>query len=77
MARRWVVATVTFVAISISTIGSVGAVVCDPLCRPDNRGTDHAKTVANPNGMNNGLATAQQQPGNYKTPLPPPPCSGC
>ena len=75
MARRWVVATVTFVAISICTIGSVGAVVCDPLCRPDNRGTDHAKTVANPNGVNNGLATAQQQPGNYKSPTAP--CSGC
>ena len=75
MARRWVVATVTFVAISIYMIGSVGAVVCDPLCRPDNRGTDHAKTVANPNGVNNGLATAQQQPGNYKTPTGP--CTGC
>ena len=75
MARRWVVATVTFGAISIGTIGSVGAVVCDPLCRPDNRGTDHAKTVANPNGVNNGLATAQQQPGNYKTPTGP--CTGC
>ena len=75
MAHRWVVATVIFVAISIFTIGSVGAVICDPLCRPDNRGTDHAKTVANPNGVNNGLATAQQQPGNYKTPTGP--CTGC
>jgi hypothetical protein len=75
MAHRWVVATVIFVAISICTIGSVGAVVCDPLCKPDNRGTDHAKTVANPNGVNNGLATAQQQPGNYKTPTGP--CTGC
>jgi hypothetical protein len=74
MARRWVVATFTVVAISLFTIKSVGA-VCDPLCRPDNRGTDHAKTVANPNGVNNGLATAQQQPGNYKTPTGP--CSGC
>lgn len=75
MARRWVVAMVTVVAISLFTIGSVGAVICDPLCRPDNRGTDHAKTVANPNGVSNGLATAQQLPGNYKTPTGP--CSGC
>jgi hypothetical protein len=53
-------------------------VICNPICQPDSRGTDHAKTVANQNGVNNGLATAQQQPGNYKTPdSPPPPCTGC
>ena len=49
--------------------------ICNPICQPDSRGTDHAKTVANQNGVNNGLATAQQQPGNYKTPTGP--CSGC
>jgi hypothetical protein len=75
MARRWIVAVITAVSISLLTIGPVGAVVCNPLCVPDNRGTDHAKTVANQNGVNNGLATAQQQPGNYKTPTGP--CSGC
>lgn len=75
MAGRWVVAAVTAVAFSALTIGSVGAVVCNPLCVPDNRGTNHAKTVANQNGVNNGLTTAQQQPGNYKAPTAP--CGGC
>jgi hypothetical protein len=73
MASRWVVAGVTVVSIVLLTVGSGGAVVCNPLCVPD-RGTDHAKTVANQNGVNNGLTTAQQQPGNYKTTGP---CSGC
>lgn len=75
MASRWVIAIVTAVSISLVTVASGGAVVCNPLCVPDSRGTDHAKTVANQNGVNNGLATAQQQPGNYKTPTGP--CSGC
>lgn len=75
MARRWIVAIVTAVSISLLTIGPAGAVVCNPLCVPDNRGTDHAKTVANQHGVENGLATAQQQPGNYKTPTGP--CTGC
>jgi hypothetical protein len=75
MATRWVVVFVTAVSLSLSTIGSVGAVVCNPLCMPDSRGTDHAKTVANQNGVNNGITTAQQQPGNYKTTTGP--CSGC
>jgi hypothetical protein len=75
MARRWLIALVTVFSISLFSIGSAGAVVCNPLCVPDTRGTDHAKTVANPNGVSNGLATAQQQPGNYKTPVSP--CSGC
>ena len=73
MARRWVVAMVTAFSISLFSFGVAGAVVCNPICTP--RGTDHAKTVANPNGVNNGLATAQQQPGNYKTPTGP--CTGC
>ena len=73
MANRWLIAAVVAVSISVLTIGSGGAVVCNPLCAPDSRGTDHAKTVANQNGVNNGLTTAQQQPGNYKTG----PCSGC
>ena len=76
MARRWIVAIVTAVSMSLLTIGPVGAVVCNPLCVPDNRGTDYAKTVANQNGVSNGLTTAQQQPGNYKTPTPTP-CPGC
>ena len=75
MARRWLMAIVTAFSISVLTAGSGGAVVCNPLCAPDNRGTDLAKTVANPNGVNNGIATAQQQPGNYKTPSGP--CTGC
>jgi len=73
MISRWVVAVATAVSISLVAIGSGGAVVCNPLCVPDSRGTDHAKTVANQNGVNNGLTTAQQQPGNYKSG----PCSGC
>jgi hypothetical protein len=78
MASRWVLALVGAFSISLLTVGSGGAVsvVCNPICAPDSRGTDHAKTVANQNGVNNGLATAQQQPGNYKTPTPTP-CSGC
>ena len=76
MANRWVLAVVGAFSISLLTVGSVGAVVCNPICVPDNRGTDHAKTVANQNGVDNGIATAQQQPGNYKTPTPTP-CSGC
>jgi hypothetical protein len=76
MASRWVLAFVGAFSISLLTVGSGGAVVCNPICAPDSRGTDHAKTVANPNGVNNGLATAQQQPGNYKTPTPTP-CPGC
>ena len=75
MARRWFVAMGTAFSISLLSFGVAGAVVCNPLCVPDSRGTDHAKTVANSNGVNNGLATAQQQPGNYKTPTNP--CSGC
>jgi hypothetical protein len=75
MASRWVVAVVAAVSILFLVTGSGNAVVCNPLCVPDSRGTDHAKTVANQNGVNNGLATAQQQPGNYKTPTGP--CSGC
>ena len=75
MARRWIVTIGTAVSISLLTIGPAVAVVCNPLCVPDNRGTDHAKTVANQHGVDNGLATAQQQPGNYKTPTAP--CSGC
>lgn len=74
MVSRWVVAGVTAVSIVLLTAGSGGAVVCNPLCVPESRGTDHAKTVANQNGVNNGLTTAQQQPGNYKTTGP---CSGC
>jgi hypothetical protein len=75
MASRWVLAVVGAFSISLLTAGSGSAVVCNPICAPDNRGTDHAKTVANPNGVSNGLTTAQQ-PGNYKTPTPTP-CSGC
>ena len=74
MASRWLIAVVVAVSISLLAMGSGEAVVCNPLCAPDSRGTDHAKTVANQNGVNNGLATAQQQPGNYKTTGP---CSGC
>ncbi|HKT36422.1 MAG TPA: hypothetical protein VJR03_16475 [Nitrospira sp.] len=74
MARPWLVAVITAVSISLSAAGSGGA-VCNPLCVPDTRGTDYAKTVANQNGVNNGIATAQQQPGNYKTPSGP--CTGC
>lgn len=76
MASRWILAVVGAFSISFLTAGSVGAVVCNPLCAPDNRGTDYAKTVANQNGVSNGLTTAQQQPGNYKTPTPIP-CPGC
>lgn len=75
MARRWILAVVVTFPISLLTVGSGGAVVCNPICQPDSRGTNHAVTVANPNGVNNGLATAQQQPGNYKTPTGP--CTGC
>jgi hypothetical protein len=75
MTSRWVLAVVGAFSISLLTVGSGGAVVCNPICQPDNRGTNHAVTVANPNGVSNGLATAQQQPGNYKTPTGP--CSGC
>jgi hypothetical protein len=75
MARPWLVAVATAVTISLFAAGSSHAVVCNPLCVPDTRGTDHAKTVANQNGVNNGIATAQQQPGNYKTPSGP--CTGC
>ena len=77
MTSRWVLALVTAVSLSLVTIGSAGAAICNPLCAPDSRGTDHAKTVANPNGVQNGLAKAQQQPGNYKTPTDQGPCSGC
>ena len=78
MTSRWVLAVIGAFSISLLSVGSVGAVICNPICQPDSRGTDHAKTVANQNGVNNGLATAQQQPGNYKTPdSPPPPCTGC
>jgi hypothetical protein len=76
MTSRWVLAVVGAFSISLLTVGSGGAAVCNPICQPDSRGTDHAKTVANPNGVNNGLTTAQQQPGNYKTPTPTP-CTGC
>ena len=76
MASRWVLAVVGAFSIFLLSVGSEGAVVCNPICAPDIRGTDHAKTVANPNGVNNGLTTAQQQPGNYKTPTPTP-CPGC
>ena len=75
MARHWIVAIVTIFSIAFLTAGSGGAVVCNPICVPDNRGTNHAVTVANQNGVNNGLANAQQQPGNYKTPTGP--CTGC
>ena len=75
MISRWVLAVIGAFSISLLIVGSGGAVICNPICQPDSRGTDHAKTVANQNGVNNGLATAQQQPGNYKTPTGP--CSGC
>ena len=80
MTRRWVLAVVGAFSISLLSVGSGGAVVCNPICQPDSRGpalrgTDRAVTVANPNGVNNGLTIAQAQPGNYKT--PPTPCPGC
>ena len=73
MTRRWVLAVIGALSIFVAGIGS--AAVCNPLCQPDSRGTDRAVTVANQNGVNNGLTTAQQQPGNYKTPTGP--CTGC
>jgi len=82
MTSRWVLAVVGAFSISFLTVVSEGAVVCNPICQPENRGqpdirgTNHAVTVANPNGVNNGLANAQTQPGNYKTPTPTP-CPGC
>ena len=75
MVHRWILAVVGAFLISLLSVGSGGTVVCNPICVPDSRGTDHAKTVANTNGVNNGLTTAQQQPGNYKT-LTPTPCTG-
>ena len=76
MASRWTITVLTALTLVVLTMGPAGAaaVVCNPICAPE-RGTDHAKTVANQNGVNNGLAIAQQQPGNYKTPTGP--CSGC
>ena len=75
MTNRWMVAIATAFSIVFLTVGSGEAVICNPLCVPDVRGTDYAKTVANQNGVENGVAKAQQQPGNYKTPIAP--CSGC
>ena len=75
MTSRWVLAVVGAFSISLLTVGSGDAVVCNPICHPDSRGTDRAVIVANPNGVNNGLSIAQTQPGNYKT--PPTPCTGC
>ena len=77
MASRWMLALAAAFSIVFLTVGSGQAVICNPLCVPDVRGTDYAKTVANQNGVNNGIANAQQQPGNYKTPTVTPPCTGC
>ena len=75
MASRWMLALAAAFSIVFLTVGSGQAVICNPLCVPDVRGTDYAKTVANQNGVNNGIASAQQQPGNYKTSTGP--CTGC
>jgi hypothetical protein len=83
MANRLVLAVVGAFSISLLVVGAGGAAVCDPHCAPSKsnttsqsnkgpevRGTDHAIDVANQNGVENGLNTARQQPGKYKTPVP-------
>jgi hypothetical protein len=81
MVSRMALAVVGAFSISLLAVGSGGAaggsVVCNPHCAPSQssngpevRGTDHAINMANQNGVDKGLATARQQPGNYKTPAP-------
>ena len=83
MASRLALAVVGAFAVSLFVVGAGQAAVCDPHCSPQSnkpsqstnglqeRGTDHAITKANQNGIDNGLNTARQQPGNYKTPVAP------
>ena len=78
MVSRWILAVLAVLSISLPTFGFATAVVCNPICAPvpssgTNSGINQALSVANPNGVSNGLATAQTQPGGTTGG----PCSGC
>ena len=78
MASRWIIAVLVAFSISLPTVGSGAPVLCNPICAPvpssgTNPGIARALSVANPNGVNNGLANAQTQPGGSSGG----PCSGC